>query len=115
MRNTNSSIEQSLERVGEIQELCLIHGKQLVVYISMGFGNPYGDTWNVQIVEEWVSKLEELGITIISLSDTIGVSTPESISYLFSNSNSFFSYNTIIGCIIIVCKTKVIAFRPRKN
>jgi hydroxymethylglutaryl-CoA lyase len=85
MRNTNSSIEQSLERVGEIQELCLIHGKQLVVYISMGFGNPYGDTWNVQIVEEWVSKLEELGITIISLSDTIGVSTPESISYLFSN------------------------------
>lgn len=84
-RNTNSTIAESLETVKEIQDLCAQKGKQLVIYISMGFGNPYGDPWNVHIAQHWVDELAELGIRIISLSDTIGVSTPDSIHYLFSN------------------------------
>ncbi len=83
IRNTNSTIEQSLERVAFMQELCLQKNKELVIYISMGFGNPYGDPWNAGIVLDWVKKLDQMGIKILSLSDTIGVSTPESISYLF--------------------------------
>ena len=84
-RNTNASIAESLERVKGIQELCQQHGKELVLYISMGFGNPYGDPWNVEIVQRWVNDLVPLGIRIFSLSDTIGCSNPENISYLFSN------------------------------
>ena len=84
-RNTNSSIAESLKRVEEIQSLCVKNNKQLVVYISMAFGNPYGDVWNVEIVQEWVKKLSGLGIKIIALADTIGVSDPENISYLFSS------------------------------
>ena len=74
-----------MARVEQIQDLCMQNNKEMVLYISMGFGNPYGDDWNVDIVQKWVSKLKNLGIKIFSLSDTIGVSTPESISYLFSN------------------------------
>jgi len=85
LRNTNATIEESLERVQDIQELCLGTGKQLVIYISMGFGNPYGDDWNVEIVQKWVDRLVDMGISIIQLSDTIGVSTGESIRYLFDN------------------------------
>jgi len=85
LRNTNATIEESLERVKAIQETCIKSNKKLVVYISMGFGNPYGDEWNVEIVQKWVEKLHELEISIFSLSDTIGVSTPDSIQYLFSN------------------------------
>jgi len=85
LRNTNATIDESLERVEQIQEICTKTNKKMVLYISMGFGNPYGDDWNVEIVQKWVSKLESLDIKIFSLSDTIGVSTPESISYLFSN------------------------------
>jgi len=85
LRNTNATIEESLERVQGIQDLCLKHNKQMVLYISMGFGNPYGDDWNIDIVQKWVSQLAKLDIRIFSLSDTIGVSTPDSISYLFSN------------------------------
>lgn len=85
LRNTNSTIEESVERVKGIQDLCLTHGKEMVVYISMGFGNPYGDPWNVDIVQKWVNELFELDIRIFSLSDTIGVSNPENISYLFKN------------------------------
>ena len=84
-RNTNSSIAESLIRVADIQNLCEIHNKELVVYISMAFGNPYGDKWNSDIVIEWTKKLAELGVKTIALSDTIGVSNPENISYLFSN------------------------------
>ncbi|MDG1477303.1 MAG: hydroxymethylglutaryl-CoA lyase [Vicingaceae bacterium] len=84
-RNTNSSIEESLIRVADIQNLCVKHNKKLVVYISMAFGNPYGDLWNSDIVIEWTKKLSQLGVEIIALSDTIGVSNPENISYLFSN------------------------------
>lgn len=83
-RNTNSSIAESLIRVEEIQNLCIRNKKELVIYISMAFGNPYGDPWNSDIAIEWTSKLSQLGIKIIALADTVGVSNPESISYLFS-------------------------------
>ena len=85
LRNTNATIEESLERVAQIQELCLQHNKKMLVYISMGFGNPYGDPWNVEIVQKWADKLFEMGIQYLQLSDTIGVSNPDSIAYLFSN------------------------------
>ncbi|RMG86812.1 MAG: hydroxymethylglutaryl-CoA lyase [Bacteroidetes bacterium] len=85
MRNTNATIEESLDRVAQIQELCLRHHKKMLVYISMGFGNPYGDPWNVEIVQKWVNRLVENGIQYLQLSDTIGVSNPDSIAYLFSN------------------------------
>jgi hydroxymethylglutaryl-CoA lyase len=84
-RNTNSSIAQSLDSVQRIQELCVKNGKELVLYISMGFGNPYGDEWSTEIAEKWVSEMDTLGVKIISLSDTIGIANPESITYLFSN------------------------------
>lgn len=84
LRNTNATIEESLDRVKVIQDICLRNGKEMVVYISMGFGNPYGDPWNVETVQKWVERLRELDITYFQLSDTIGVATPESIAYLFS-------------------------------
>ena len=83
-RNTNSSIAESLIRVEEIQDLCVRNKKELVVYISMAFGNPYGDEWSSDVVIGWTRKLAQMGIKIIALSDTIGVSNPENISYLFS-------------------------------
>ncbi len=85
LRNTNATIEESVERIQQIQDICAKHGKQLVAYLSMGFGNPYGDPWNVDIVQKWSDRLIEMGINILQLSDTIGVASPESISYLFSN------------------------------
>lgn len=84
-RNTNSSIAESLVRVEEIQNLCIQHKKEMVVYISMAFGNPYGDIWNSDIVINWTKKLADMGIKTIALADTIGCSTPENITYLFSN------------------------------
>ncbi|MBR9921121.1 MAG: hydroxymethylglutaryl-CoA lyase [Bacteroidetes bacterium] len=84
LRNTNASIAESLDRVKTIQEICVASNKQMVVYISMGFGNPYGDPWNAEIVQKWADQLIDLGIGILQLSDTIGVSNPDSISYLFS-------------------------------
>ena len=84
-RNTNSSIAQSLQRVDEIQNLCSKYNKQLVVYISMAFGNPYGDPWNSEVAIAWTKRLSGMGIGIIALADTIGVSNPENIRYLFSN------------------------------
>ncbi|MDH3246659.1 MAG: hydroxymethylglutaryl-CoA lyase, partial [Saprospiraceae bacterium] len=85
LRNTNATIEESLERVEQIQEICISKGKILVVYLSMGFGNPYGDPWNVETVQKWVDVLADMEVKIMALSDTIGVSTPDSIRYLFSN------------------------------
>lgn len=82
--NTNSSISESMLRVEEIQKLCLQHNKQLVIYISMGFGNPYGDAYNADIAIKWVDALQKLGIGIFAMSDTVGVSNPENISALFS-------------------------------
>ncbi len=83
-KNTNSSIAESLTRVDEIQNLCAQKSKELVVYISMGFGNPYGDNYNAEIAMEWVSKLSQMGINIFAMSDTVGVSNPEKISYIFN-------------------------------
>lgn len=83
-RNTNSSIAESLSRVEEIQDLCIRNKKQLVVYVSMAFGNPYGDEWSSDVAVEWTKRLAQLGIKIIALSDTIGVSNPENITFLFS-------------------------------
>ena len=85
MRNTHKTIAQSTEILKEILDLASKSGKEVVVYISMGFGNPYGDPWNVDIVGEWTEKLTSMGVKILSLSDTVGTSTPEIISYLFSN------------------------------
>jgi hydroxymethylglutaryl-CoA lyase len=78
-RNTNSSIQESLARVEEIQNLCVKTGKQLVIYISMGFGNPYGDRYSEEIVFEWVNQLVAMDIGIISLADTVGVATAEQV------------------------------------
>lgn len=79
-RNTNSSIAQSLNTVDEMLELCDKNQKTAVVYLSMGFGNPYGDEWNVEIVEKWAEELVNRGVQILSLADTTGVSTPEKIA-----------------------------------
>ncbi|MBK6331086.1 MAG: hydroxymethylglutaryl-CoA lyase [Bacteroidetes bacterium] len=88
--NTNSSIAESLGRVGDIQKLCLQHKKQLVIYISMGFGNPYGETYNAEIAIKWVQQLQALGIGIFAMSDTVGVSNPENIQTIFSHLNEAF-------------------------
>ena len=85
MRNTHKTIEESLVILDEILNLADTSNKEVVAYLSMGFGNPYGDPWNVEIVGEWTEKLASMGVKILSLSDTIGSSTPEVISYLFSN------------------------------
>lgn len=84
-RNTNKSISESLVQVEAIQQLCLQHRKELVVYISMGFGNPYGDEYNSAIAIEWVGKLAALGIKTFAMSDTVGVAQPETIAYIFKN------------------------------
>jgi hydroxymethylglutaryl-CoA lyase len=81
LRNTNSSLEESLSRVEEIQELCLKNNKQLVIYLSMGFGNPYGDEYNQDILIHWAGTISKLGINIISLADTVGLAKPEQIKF----------------------------------
>jgi hydroxymethylglutaryl-CoA lyase len=85
MRNTHKTIAESLVTLGEILNIADRAGKETVAYLSMGFGNPYGDPWNVEIVGEWTERLSGLGVRILSLSDTIGSSTPEVIDYLFAN------------------------------
>lgn len=85
LRNTNKTIAESLTQVEEIQRLCVQHGKQLVVYISMGFGNPYGDEYSAEIAIKWVDKLAQLGIKTIAMSDTVGVADPKTIEYIFKS------------------------------
>jgi len=85
MRNTHKTIAQSIESLKGILDIANKVDKEVVAYLSMGFGNPYGDPWNVEIVGEWTEKLSNMGVKILSLSDTIGSSTPEDISYIFSN------------------------------
>lgn len=85
MRNTHKTIAESIAILKEILALAHQNNKKVVTYISMGFGNPYGDPWNVEIVGEWTEKLAAMGVEILSLSDTVGNSTPEDIHYLFSN------------------------------
>lgn len=83
-RNTNSSIKASLNRLHEIQNICVTHNKQLVVYLSMGFGNPYGDAYSAEIVYEWAGKIADIGVKTISVADTIGIANPEQISNIIS-------------------------------
>lgn len=85
MRNTHKTIAESLVTLQEILNIAAASNKEVVAYLSMGFGNPYGDPWNVDIVGEWTQRLSDMGVKILSLSDTVGTSTPEVISYLFSN------------------------------
>lgn len=85
VRNTNKTIEESFVELQKIINIASKHNKQVVTYLSMGFGNPYGDPWNVDIVGEWVEQLNKVGVNILSLSDTVGTSTPKTISYLFKN------------------------------
>jgi hydroxymethylglutaryl-CoA lyase len=83
-RNTNSSIQESIGRVEEIQNLCIKNKKELVVYLSMSFGNPYGDEYNEDIVFNWANKLAALGIKILSLADTVGIATPQQVKSVTS-------------------------------
>ena len=85
MRNTHKTIQQSIKELEEILSIASKKNKEVVTYLSMGFGNPYGDPWNINIVGEWTEKLSDMGVKIISLSDTIGSSKPDVIEYLFSN------------------------------
>ena len=84
VRNTKATIAESVDRVNEIQEICVANNKELLIYISMGFGNPYGDPWNVETVQKWVNELAKLDINLFMLSDTVGLAQPASIAYLFS-------------------------------
>jgi len=83
MRNTHKTILESVETLQDIIAITAEAKKELVVYVSMGFGNPYGEPWNPKIVSNWVRKLVDMGVRIISLSDTVGTSTPETITHLF--------------------------------
>jgi len=85
MRNTHKTIEESVVVLHEVLKIAQASGKKVVTYISMGFGNPYGDPWSVEVVGEWTEKLAAMGVHILSLSDTVGTSTPDSIEYLFSD------------------------------
>ena len=85
MRNTHKTIAESLITLDEILNIADKTNKEVVAYLSMGFGNPYGDPWNVEIVAQWTEKLAGMGVKILSLSDTVGSSTPEVIEYLFSH------------------------------
>ncbi|MBC7688537.1 MAG: hydroxymethylglutaryl-CoA lyase, partial [Aquabacterium sp.] len=84
MRNTNSTIAASLKIVEEMQNLCFKNQKQLVVYISMGFGNPYGDAYNEEMVMQWVDELVQMNIGTISMADTVGLASPEQVRTILS-------------------------------
>jgi hydroxymethylglutaryl-CoA lyase len=84
-RNTNSTISESVDTVKRINDLCVAYKKEMVVYISMGFGNPYNEDWSAKIVTDWVGKLHELGIKHFSISDTVGISDTPSITTVFSD------------------------------
>lgn len=84
MRNTNATIDEALVRVREIKNICDKRNKQPVIYISMGFGNPYGDDYNEEVVMSWTEKLINEGIRIISIADTVGMAKPHQISELLS-------------------------------
>jgi hydroxymethylglutaryl-CoA lyase len=95
-RNTNSTIEESLKRVEEIQNVCSKHSKQLVIYLSMAFGNPYGDEYNEDILLKWADEMVKRQIKIISLADTVGLATPDQISLALNTLIPQYS-NTTIG------------------
>ena len=83
-RNINSDIESSLQTIEVLKNICIKAKKELIVYIAMGFGNPYEDVWNIELVEKWVDIFYRLGIQIIPFSDILGNSTPERIKAVFS-------------------------------
>jgi hydroxymethylglutaryl-CoA lyase len=86
IRNTNANLEESLDRLRDIQDVCAQHNKTLVVYLSMGFGNPYGDSWSENLVSDWTLRLkDEFGVKIVSLSDTIGIADPDTIKSVFKS------------------------------
>jgi hydroxymethylglutaryl-CoA lyase len=91
-RNTNKSIPQALDDVARMQELCARTGQQQVVYLSMGFGNPYGDPWSPEILGEFTQKLDALGVRIVALSDTIGASVPATIAPPFRELTAAFPH-----------------------
>ena len=93
MRNTHRTMATAFEDLKEIVAIASAAQKKLIVYISMGFGNPYGDPWNTEIVAEWVARLSAIGVQIFSLSDTVGTATPEAITTIFSFLKS--NYNTL--------------------
>jgi len=95
-RNANSSISDSFDTLKRINEICTGKQKQLLVYLSMGFGNPYGDDWNVEIVHQWTAKLVSEGIQTIALSDTIGIATPQQINSIYPTLCKEFP-NTVFG------------------
>jgi len=110
LRNTNSTIESSFESVQEIQDLCVKNNKQLVIYISMGFGNPYGDSYDEEIVMKWVKKIAALGITIISIADTVGLASPPQVAKLVKtviNDNSKLSLGVHLHSTILNWKEKI--------
>jgi hydroxymethylglutaryl-CoA lyase len=110
LRNTNSTIEASFESVKEIQELCVKNNKQLVIYISMGFGNPYGDSYDEEIVMKWVNKIAALGITIISIADTVGLASPPQVAKLVKtviNDNSKLSIGVHLHSTTLNWKEKI--------
>jgi hydroxymethylglutaryl-CoA lyase len=96
-KNTNSTIEESIQLVERIQYLCVKHNKILIVYISMAFGNPYGNIWNETIVQQWVAKFCEMGITDIRLADTVGLATPEQVSQVTKLATQQANANVNIG------------------
>jgi hydroxymethylglutaryl-CoA lyase len=83
LRNTNKTIAESLKQVEDIQKLCVKNSKELVIYISMGFGNPYGDPYNADVAIKWVGQLSQLGIKTIAMADTVGVASPDTIEYIY--------------------------------
>jgi len=83
IRNTHATLNEAFERVVEIQSLCEESGKKLVLYLSMGFGNPYNDPWSLLIIDYWLNRMIPLGIDTVQLSDTIGIATPDKISMVF--------------------------------
>ncbi len=84
-RNTNSTIEEAFTKLDKIQQICINNNKELVVYLSMGFGNPYGDVFDEEIVFQWAKRIAGLGIKIISLADTVGLATPSQVKHITSN------------------------------
>jgi hydroxymethylglutaryl-CoA lyase len=99
MRNTHKTIAQSVVTLQDILNIADKTNKRVVAYLSMGFGNPYGDPWNIDIVGEWTERLAKMGVKIISLSDTIGSSNPENIDYLFS----CWRLRVVERCFVCIC------------
>lgn len=85
LRNTNKTILESLKQVEEIQQLCVNNNKKLVIYISMGFGNPYGDEYSTDVAIQWFKRLNDMGIDIIAMSDTVGIAKPDTIEYIYKH------------------------------